>query len=234
VGEVTLVAAMPGHRAEEKALHKKLSKDRLNPRGEWFKGPGVEAEIQLVLAEWGPPDVDLLSGPSAKWNPVTTKLRNDELQAMESFIEGQNAKLAAEGTPATVTVSGFIRNAILQALKQTKEHAALAPTKLPSEAPLAPEARESEADDAPGSANGHRGSDETTLRPALHGRRVGRKTYGVAVPRQMTAEEAAAVRPGYVPSGPVPPREGGLEGPTGTDEPTAEELAAILEGTPGL
>ncbi len=86
---------------------------------------------------------------------ITTKLPLDEAAELEAFIEAKNARLAEDGFGAEVTVSGFVRSLITQALRLAQA---------PSVRPAEP---------ANGTSVGHPvGVDERTVRPPLHGKRV--------------------------------------------------------------
>ncbi len=149
----------------------------------------------------------------AATNAVTTKLTDDELRALEARVESQNARLAAEGIGATVTLSGLVRTLIVQGLGMA--HAPVASKRVEREPVVPPEAPESEADVAPDDA----GSDERHVRPPMHNRRIKARPEPVEAP--VEGKNGSTVENGHTP-----------EGESSDGPPDDDELAAILEGTP--
>jgi len=156
--------------------------------------------------------------PGANTVPVTTKLSDDLHARLEAVVAAKNARAAREGL-GFLKVSECVRHAVQAwvAVEEGKEGIKRTST---SKGP-------SESEDAPppnGSSNGSSRGDETTMRPSLP--RLGRKmlrptdgTFGVAVPQQLSPEEAARVRPGYVPASEPEVTEADIAAMLGEDGP---------------
>jgi hypothetical protein len=100
-GDLTLEATKPGGREEEKALHLTHKAERLC--GEWFRGPGVEAEIANVRARWGLPEVTRAGKATA------FRIEGDTMIRVHAHLDRIQARM---GEHITITLTDAVRDLI--------------------------------------------------------------------------------------------------------------------------